>query len=79
MLQLEVHDSGHEPEVVRSGDAVTVHFPVGADPRGIPGLTSAERDLAVALWADDAAGRTMVPTDAGTLIIQPRQPMDDRL
>jgi hypothetical protein len=77
MLQLEVHDSDHEPQVVRDGDAVTVHFPVGADLREIPGLTSAERDLAVALWTDDSAARTMVPTDAGTLIIQPRQPMDD--
>jgi hypothetical protein len=79
MLQLEVHDSDRQPQVVRSGDAVTVHFPVGADLREIPGLSPAERDLAVALWTDDTAARLMVPTEAGTLIIQPRQPMDDRL
>jgi hypothetical protein len=78
MLQLEVHDSGHEPEVVRSGDGVTVRFPIGVDLHEIPGLTPAERDLAVALWADDSVGRTMVPTQAGTLIVRPREPMDDR-
>jgi hypothetical protein len=79
MLQLEVHDSDVEPQVVRRGDAVTIHFPIGVDLRELPGLTPAERDLAVALWADDAVGRTMLPTEAGTLIVRPRQPLDDRL
>jgi hypothetical protein len=77
MLQLEVHDSACEPEVVRVGDAVTVHFHIRTDPRQIPGLTEAERELVHALWGDDSAGRSMAVTGAGTLVVQPRTSMED--
>jgi hypothetical protein len=79
MLQLEVHDVERAPEVLRTAESVTVHFHIGADLRQIPGLSQAERDLAVALWSQDSVERTMLPTDAGTLIVQPRRPMDDHL
>jgi hypothetical protein len=79
MLHLEIHDSIRQPEVVRAGHEVTVRFQITTDPRQIPGLTEAELDQVVSLWAQDAAERAIVVTDAGTMIVRPRLPMDDHV